>query len=247
MKSIRVLLVSVLFLLLANSGFSQIKKDTLRVLMVGNSYTFFSNMPRLVSQISDSTDVKLLVSTSIAGGARLSDHFNGKRKLKSKQIIKDGKFDVVVLQEQSMGTIENKDEFLEYSKKLCDVIKSSGAKPYFYVTWARQKVPQYQEIITKAYQQAAKENNAGLILVGEAWKSARTLRPDIQLFVPDGSHPSDLGAFLTACTFVKTLTGTLPKKLPNKYFVETSDGGRIKIFKEHPLDIVFCQMVVQDL
>ena len=247
MKFIKYLFITIFFFGISNECLAQVKKDTLSILFVGNSYTYVSNMPHLVSLISDSTQVKLITSKSTAGGATLRDHWEGEKGLKTKEIISKGMYDIVVLQEYSMGTIENKDIFFKYAKELCNLIKASGAKPYFYVTWARQKVPQYQETITETYQQASKENDCGLIMVGEAWKLAKKLRPDIQLFTPDGSHPSDLGAFLTACTFVSTFSRELPKNPPNRYFITDSHGEEVMLIRENSLDITFCLKVVQNL
>jgi hypothetical protein len=53
----------------------------------------------------------------------LSDHWHGSKGLKTKEIIKKGKFDIVVLQEQSMGTIINPDSVLKYTKFFCNFIK----------------------------------------------------------------------------------------------------------------------------
>jgi len=247
MKFIRYLFITVVFFGIADECLAQVKKDTLNVLFVGNSYTYYSNMPHLVSLISDSTKVKLITSKSTAGGAKLSDHWNDNKGLKSKEAISSGKYDIVVLQGQSKEAVKEKEEFLMYSKKLSDLVKASGAKPYLYVTWAPQKIPQYQETITESYQQASKENNCGLIMVGEAWKSAKEIRPDIQLFLPDGSHPTDLGAFLTACAFVKTFSRELPKTLPDRFFITDSNGKEVMIFREDFLDITFCLKVVQNL
>ncbi|MGB5227401.1 MAG: hypothetical protein WBN55_04010, partial [Eudoraea sp.] len=93
----------------------------------------------------------------------------------------------------------------------------------------------------------SKENNCGLIMVGEAWKSAKELRPDIQLFLPDGNHPTDLGAFLTACTFVNTFSSELPENLPDRFFITDSNGKEVMLFRENSLDILFCLNVVQNL
>jgi hypothetical protein len=243
MTFIKYLFITIFFFGITNVCLAQVEKDTLRILFVGNSYTFISNMPHLISEISDSTKVKLITSQSTAGGATLSDHWNGKKELKTREIIKKGDYDIVVLQEHSMGTIQKKEDFFQYSKKLCDLIKASGAKPFFYVTWARQKVPQYQDIITKVYQQASEENNSGLIMVGEAWKLARSLRPDVPLFMLDGSHQSDLGAFLTACVFTGAFSGELPQNLPNWYEVTDANGEKIMLFWENSLDVIFCRRV----
>jgi hypothetical protein len=221
--------------------------DTLKVLFVGNSYTYFSNMPHLVSLISDSVHTKLITSKSTIGGATLSEHWNGERGLKTKDLIKTGDFDIVVLQEQSMGTINQPDSFLVYSKKLCNYIKENGAIPYFYMTWAREKVPQFQETITNVYAQAAIENDAGLVKVGEAWKFAQTIRPKVELHLNDGSHPSPLGAFLTACVFVQALTKEIPASLPRKYSILDANGESVILQTINPLDVEFCLQVTQEI
>ena len=246
MKYIKYLFITIFFFGISHECISQVKKDSLSVLFVGNSYTFNSNMPHLISLISDSTAIKLITSQSATGGATLKDHWTGRKGLKTKKRIKEGGYDVVVIQEHSMGTIENKDEFLNYTKMLCDLVKASGAKPYLYVTWARKKVPQYQDIISKVYEEAAQENDCNLVLVGDAWKLARSLKPDIELFNPDGSHPSDLGAFLTACVFVNTLTSDLPIRLPNSYFMSNYKGEKITLLMEDALDITFCIKIASE-
>lgn len=247
MKAYNKLLHLLLFLLFVNvSTIAQSKKDTLRVLFVGNSYTYFSNLPQLVSSISDSTKTKLITRKSTAGGTFLSTHWNGERGLKTKEMIKNGKFDIVVLQEQSMGAIKQKNQFFKYAKKLCDFIKKHGAKPYFYVTWARKRTPKLQKTITDTYINAAKKNNAKVVLVGEAWALAQKEKPSIELYDPDGSHPSALGSFLTACMFVKSLSKEVPRKLPNTFDIINRRGESTRL-KIRSSDIAFCLSIVQKM
>ena len=237
-----------LFLLaIGNYGVAQQDRDTLTVLFAGNSYTYFSNMPHIVSLISDSTRTKLITYKSIAGGVRLSEHWRGEKGLETLEKIKTGAFDIVVLQEQSMGAIQQPDSFAIYAQKLCNLIEENGARPCFYQTWAREKVPQYQEKITSEYTKAAADNDAILAKVGESWKLAQQLRPGIELFSSDGSHPSDLGAFLTACVFVATLTGEVPENLPNRYTIVDTYGEEVKLMSIHPLDVTFCLKVVEEI
>lgn len=247
MKFIRYLFITIFFVGIVDECLAQVKKDTLTVLFIGNSYTYYSNMPHLVSLISDSTKIKLITSKSTAGGAKLSDHWYGNKGLKSKEAISSGKYDIVVLQGSSSEAVKKKEEFLKYSKKLSDLVKASGAKPYFYVPWPPKKIPQFQKTITESHQQASKKSDCGLVMVGEAWKLAKKLRSDIQLFLPDGSHPTDLGAFLTACTFVNTFSRELPRNLPDRFFITDSDGKEVMIFRENSLDITFCLKVAQSL
>ena len=243
MNSIKYLFIVIFVFGLCKKSVAQVKKDTLRVLFVGNSYSFTSNMPHFISLLSDSTTTKLLTARSATGGASLKDHWTHQKGLKTKKIIREGNYDIVVIQEHSMGTIDKKDDFLNYTKKLCDLAKASGAKPYLYVTWARQKVPQYQNIITEVYREAAEQNNCDLVLVGEAWEFARTLRPDVELFKSDGSHPSHLGAFLTACVFVNALIPQVTQQLTNRNFMTATNREQLRGLMEDPLDIAFCMKV----
>jgi hypothetical protein len=213
----------ILTLLFANSYASFAQKDTLNVLFVGNSYTYYSDLPKMVSKLSKSTSTFIKTKMSAVGGARLKYHYNQENGLKTKDLIKKGNFDIVVLQEQSMGTLTNKKEFLLYSKKLSDYIKEHGAKPYFFTTWSREKTPQTQNTITKVYKETANVNNGKVVLVGDVWAKALKKHPELDLYVEDGSHPTLLGTFLSAVTFVKTITGEVPPKINNTEKLDLSN------------------------
>ena len=204
------LIIILFFALISNSSFAQ--KDSLHVLFVGNSYTYFNNLPSVVSSLSKETPTYIKTTMSAIGGARLKYHYNQERGLKTMDLIKNGNFDIVVLQEQSMGAIINKKEFLSYAEKLSNYIKKHNAKPYFFTTWSRKNTPETQKIITKAYKEAASKNNGIAVLVGESWKKARRQRRTLNLYTQDGSHPNAIGTFVSACVFVKKLTGVLPNK-----------------------------------
>lgn len=242
-----ILLGCVLNLTSCICSFSQSPQDTIRILFVGNSYIHGNNLPQIVSIISDYSDTKLITQKSTRNGAKLSQHWKGERGLKTKELIQQGNFDIVVLQEQSMGTIIQPDSVLYYSKLLCEFIKDNGATPYLFQTWARKKVPQFQETITEIYSKSALENGAKIIPAGEAWKLAIQLRPSVELYAPDGSHPSDLGTFLTACVFVSTITGNLPDDIKSAFRSYDIYGESIQLMKIDGLDIIFCRKIVEEL
>jgi hypothetical protein len=241
----------ILFLsaVLVTSGFSVAYcfasegRDTLRVLFVGNSYTYFENLPQVVSVISDQTDTKLVTEKITLGGAKLSEHWNGERGLKTKEIIRDGGYDIVVLQEWSLGAVNERDSAMKYLGLFSKYVREMGAEPYYYLTWAREKVPQQQETISKIYREAAAKNKAIVVPAGEAWALSRQLRPDFKLFFPDGTHPSENGAYLTACVFVEVLTGELPDPLPTVIGIEDHNGENVIIMMIDQLDADFCRRV----
>jgi hypothetical protein len=248
MKKTSILVIAVLFLisLKANSSVST-GKDTLTILFIGNSYTYVENLPQIVSMISDSARTKLVTKKSTIGGAKLSEHWRGARGLKSKEMITNGHFDIVVLQEFSLGAISEPDSALRYLDLFCGHIRKSGAKPYLYLTWAREKVPQYQEAINRIYSEAAVKNNAVIVPVGKAWALARQWRPTIGLYDADGSHPSQLGTFLTACVFVAAILNEIPGELMNEYVTKDMEGESVVLMNLDPLDVIFCRKIAEEV
>jgi len=222
-------------------------KDSLEVLFVGNSYTYMENLPQIVSIISESTKIKLVTTKSVAGGARLKDHWNGNRGLRTKQLIEKGKYDIVILQGQSMAAINEPDSLRKYSDLFCQFVVDNGAKPFLFTTWARKKVPQYQDIINHVYTKISTENNATMLPIGDAWKLAKQLRPDIEIFSFDGSHPNKLGTFLTACIIVGTITDEIPQKITSIYKTFDKFDESILLMYVDPLDVTFCKKVTEEI
>ncbi len=249
MKSFKYRIIIILLLFVTIYNFAQGKNDTLKILFVGNSYTHVNNLPQITSLISDHVGTKLITRASTLGGAKLKEHWLGQRGLKTKEIIKKGNFDIVVLQGFSMSTIEFPDTLTKYAKLLCDLIKETGAKPFFYLTWAREKVPQFQKIINDVYNKIALENGATIVPVGKAWRLAQKLRPNIKLFRKDGSHPSELGTILTAAVFVATITKELPAKIPESYWIRDINQESVLLMYfsgTDLLDLVFCKKIVEE-
>jgi len=248
MKRLTIKINIIIIFFFSLTSIAQEKKDTINILFVGNSYTYFENMPHMVSLVSDNAKTKLVTKKSVVGGAKLSEHWLGQKGLKTQELIKKGHFDIVVLQEYSMGSIKEADSLVKYSKLFCNLIKENGAKPYLYMTWAREKIPQYQEVINKVYYDVADENDAVIVPVGKAWEFAMELRPNIKLFDDDGSHPNQLGAFLTACTFVGAILGNVPDNLGTFYSIEDAYGESIVLLDQiDPLDVIFLTKVVNEI
>ncbi len=239
--------VFVLFICASIACSAQVEKDTLKVLFVGNSYTYYENLPQLVSIISDKTDTKIVTKKSTIGGAKLREHWLGKRGLKTKELIKNGAYDIVVLQGHSMATIKEPDSLTKYSKLFCDYVKKHGAKPYFYLTWAREYTPETQTTITKGYTEVSEHNAATLVPVGKAWALSQKLNPEIKLFTPDGSHPSRFGAFLSACVFAETFLGELPDKLSRVYYTKDNEGESVYLMHIPESNLTFFKKVVEHI
>ena len=242
-KSLQNLLVG---LLLVPTLLNAQQKE-LKVLFVGNSYTYGYNLPHIVSLMSAETDTKLLSRKSVIGGAYLWEHWNGYRLLETKAIIAEGDFDIVVLQDNSMAGINFPDSTIKYVKLFTEYNSLHGAQTYLFNTWARERVPQYQADIDKVYSRAAEESGATRIPVGAAWELAMDLRPSVDLFTSDGSHPNELGCLLTASVIVRVLCGELPAAIPTLYMIEDADGETVRLMNHYPEDAEFCRRTVQQM
>jgi len=186
-----------------------------KVLFIGNSYTS-QVRKQLLQMLRNSPYRETTLRFITKGGAKLKEHRKNETTL---QVIKNGNWDYVVLQEQSQTPAiggRSTRSFHASVDALSEWIKESGAQPVLYMTWGRRdgdrrnKMPTFanmQSKLRRAYTSAAKRNNTILAPVGEAWAVVRDQNKDLgdQLFASDGSHPSNKGAYLTACVFFRVL------------------------------------------
>ena len=204
-----------------------------RVLFIGNSYTHFNNLPGMFRALAEAAGAgQVEVGMAAFGGGRLVDHWE---RGSARDVLRQGAWDVVVLQEQStLGVnhvvggqprVGGDEVFAPAAERWAAEIKRAGARPVFFLTWARRATPQDQALLTEAYQRAARRAGAQVAPVGIAWEQVCTRAPQIELFVEDGSHPSPAGTYLAACTMVATIFGRNPEGLPGKVTGPPANAG----------------------
>lgn len=237
----------VICLCLLLPGFLAAQQKELKVLFVGNSYTYGYNLPHIVSVIATETPVRLDTRKSTLGGAHLKEHWHGRRELETKQIIAGGDFDLVVLQDHSMSAMNTPDTTREYLRLFTEYNGTYGAQTYLFNTWARKRVPQYQQEIDSMYAAAAAYVGAIRVPVGTAWQLAMDLRPSVELYTSDGSHPNELGTLLTAAVFARVLCGELPDPLPSLYRIEDARGETVRLMNHNREDAEFCRRIANQV
>ena len=183
------------------------------VLFIGNSFTARNDLPGLIAHLAAATGKTLRYDLISAGGASLRTHWNAGQALKS---IESGKYDYVVLQEQSTLPIKNPSRMHENVRLFDNAIRAVGAKTLLYLTWARQHEPEAQQAITNAYVSIGEETGATVVPVGLAWQRFLSKYDQPVLHDRDRSHPTLAGSYLAACVFFSTLFKESP--------VEIEDG-----------------------
>ncbi len=187
----------------------------IKVLFIGNSYTYVNDLPATLSGFGGIETAKVTV-----GGSTLKAHWGRPAALEA---IRKGEWDYVVLQEHSLfgGYILGGEPspfpnapFLEFSRLFNAEIRKTKAKTVLYLPGAREGFPETQARLTDAYWTLAREISALPAPVGLAFASARILQPGIKLYNKDQSHPNPAGTYLAACVFYAVLTGQSPIGLP---------------------------------
>ena len=183
-------------------------RPPMRVLFVGNSYTYGNDLPGVVRALGAATPGAAMEVDSVTkGSAALSSHWE---EGVARARIESGGFDAVVLQGKSDEAAYGKDWFYTYARLFAEASRDAGARPVWYATWAPnwQTAPHFRtRTIDHAYRTAAEEWGGTVARVGRAWLLALAEQPIVETYDADGEHPSPAGTLLAACTLFLAITG----------------------------------------
>lgn len=203
-------------------------KQKLRVLFVGNSYTFVNDLPGtvvgLAASVSQPPDLQ--VSSHAEAGAMFMDHYTNAATLAD---VGSGAWTHVVLQGQSLEAVASPALFATYGLLLAQKASSANSLPVLYETWARKagdaiysqpysggSPKAMQALLRSGYEDLATKSAGLLARVGDAWEEALASDPTLELYADDGSHPTVLGTYLAACVFYGVLTGRSPLEISTR-------------------------------
>jgi hypothetical protein len=212
----------------SSTGLPGRRLSFLRVLFVGNSLTFYNDMPGMVAELAAAADQPrpLRAVVEAPGGFTLEQHLsagNVARRIASRR------WDFVVLQEQTQRPSFDPKyrEKMMYApaRALHTLIESAGAETMFYLSFARRdgdplnhpgdSYLAMQQRVIDGYSAIARELGARVAPIGVLWRQALRQRPALSLWHDDGMHPNRLGSYLIACVFYAALYGDSP--LGNSY------------------------------
>jgi hypothetical protein len=208
----RLFLAAVAFVTVAALTPAREQPQSIRALFIGNSFTYVNDLPKMIADLARAGKQRPFEhDRETPGGTTLEQHWkNGKAVPK----IAAGKWDYVVLQEQSQRPLVGRPLMFEYAGKLDAEIKKQSATTLLYQTWSRQDAPEKQADLSQAYLDLGKELKARVAPVGTAWGMALKENPTLVLHAPDKSHPAKAGTYLAACVFYGVIYGQNPEGLP---------------------------------
>jgi hypothetical protein len=223
-------------------SFSQNSKN---VLFLGNSYTYYNNLPQMLTDLARSTGDTMTFDSNTPGGYTFQGHSTNTTSLAK---IAAGNWDFVVLQEQSQlpSFPDNQVEtsVFPYARILDSLINLNNncAETVFYMTWGRKfgdasncanfaPLCTYEgmdSMLYLRYMMMADSNDAIVSPVGAVWRSLRQNYPLIDLYQSDNSHPSLAGSYAAACSFYATIFRKDPTLITNNYGLPSADALNIR-------------------
>ena len=188
----------------------------MRALFLGNSYTFYNDVPGQVRALAAEAGIAMVVDQVVEGGADWSLHAG---RLGGLERIREEPWDVVVLQGRSTDPLLKRRRFREYGQLLAEAAQKHGARVLLYQTWAwAEDHPSYAhrwtkrspdawlEVVRAQYIELARTLSVEIAPVGDAWALASQRHPELDLHDEDRHHASPLGSHLAACVLARTIT-----------------------------------------
>lgn len=183
----------------------------MKILFLGNSHTYFNDMPQLMAEMYREVTGILPDITMLAYSGRGLDWHN-REYFAARFNLLYGHYDFCIIQ-QKAHPFPDREITLKEGERLIRLCQSTGTVPVLYMTWAEKAKPENQQAMIDVYTELAQKTGAKLAPVGLIWQTIQQTYPDIELYWNDGEHASPYGDYLAAAAICCTLTGKSPLSL----------------------------------
>ena len=211
----RLLRLCLLLVLICSTASAQMK-DTLRVLCIGNSFTYVGDAHKKLVDLAESQGHFIRMNAQYVGGFTFARHLQRDETLNAieRPSLADA-FDYVFLQNQSQLHARYGSNPKQYPYVLVDAKELSGrvrqyspkAVIFIESTWSYPagnfggfgSLEAFDRLSDKGTEALAKACKAKVSYIGRAFALARKECPEIPLLADDAKHQTDLGSYLKAC------------------------------------------------
>lgn len=188
-----------------------------RVLFIGNSLTYFNDLPGTVARLGSMADVVIHVESVALPNFAVIDHASGMSN--AVETIRSGKWDYVVLQQGPTTTEIGRDTLLLAVRQLDPIIRGAGGRPALLMVWPPSGNLEAFDAVHQSYQQSGNAVGGLFLPAGDAWRTVLVSNPDLPLYGIDGYPPAELGTYLTALVVYEGITGRDARSLPRQAVV----------------------------
>lgn len=196
----------------------------LKILFIGNSHTYFNDMPAMVAELFQSRLGKEVHVTMLTfPGGELRWHSD---QPQTKFNILHGGYDYVVLQ-QATHPFDGEEALLRQAAPILRWVREAKATPVAYMTWAAKDSPAVQQELSTAFTHLAEKEQMLLAPAGAVWKEVWENVPEAELYWTDRRHASPLGSAIAAASIFHAITGAALPEGHEPYWADR--GGNEKI------------------
>lgn len=182
-----------------------------RILFIGNSLTYANGLPYMFAALADSAGETPPVVDEVAfPDFGLEQHWQDGRAARA---IRDGCWDVVVLQQGPSSLQESRALLLDYAGRFAGLVREGGGRTALYSVWPAQSRRGDFTRAIQSYALAAEAVDGVLLPAATAWLEAWERDPSLELYA-DGLHPTREGTCLAALVMVARLYGRPPAEMP---------------------------------
>ena len=213
-----------------------------KILFIGNSFTFYWNLPSQVEKMSIERGLNWDIKHFTLPSATLKTLWNNP-DLKS--ILESETFDHVIIQEHSTNIITNAQGNSKfYFGQITSLIPNS-TQIHFFSTWMYPSMQQYntnneEYPIENSIKQIIDDTTAKIIPVGRAFKLFQDKYPQFEILMEDNKHPNPNGSYLASCIIFSHLSAESSLNLSKRFKGIDSKGVDIyySIVEDEVLTII---------
>ena len=195
-----------------NENEVQMIMEQVKVLFLGNSHTFFNDMPSIFQMLcEESGTARADVVMQAHPGVHLQWHLSQQWELRYGLV--QGGFDYLVFQ-QAAHPCPPLEETLPDARQLIGMARDAGVTPIATVTWAEKRFPENQQKMYDIFDAVQAETGVICSPVGQVFQRVAEEEPDIDLYWVDGEHASPYGSYVVAACAYARIFGKSPVGLP---------------------------------
>lgn len=185
----------------------------LKVLFVGNSLTYYHDMPGLVAEMfrRRHPDQPLKIAMVTGPAFKLSDHLAYGEALKV--IAHEGPWDWIILQESGRLANVHPEEVRQSLSTFATAARQAGARPVVFLDWHSSEEADAQSPLQKL----ASSLELPCVPIAEVWHRSRIVHPELELQRNDGIHPTAAGSYVIALVCYSYLSRNNPAGLPTRF------------------------------
>ena len=188
----------------------------MKVLFIGNSHTFYNDMPQIFKNICDEKGKDVEVAMQAFGGKTYGWHYGQMTELRF--ALMHGGFDYIIMQQAAHSPCPAKEETLADGGKIIELARKCGVTPIQTMPWAEKRDPDHQKGMYDIYNTLSEMYDVKLAYAGNVFEDVFYNHPEIDMYWKDGEHASPYGSYTIAMSVYAAIFGESVKGLaPNSY------------------------------